>query len=969
MDVNSSPLPAANDALNTETNLSNLFWMSGRTNQGNLEVLFPDHQRPPVPASSRPVYRSGGQGEGFQLPFYGKYSPVFCFSPSHAPLHSSTQSYTSNQFYAADGLDIDSVPANLHRTSGRTSLSNLEVLFPGHQRPFVPAPSRPVHRSGGSGGDFQLPNYGKYPSDFNISPSHAALVPDDVLFSSVHRTQTSGSKSFDSISFYYQNVGGINSCLSDYLLATSCSCYDVIAFTETWLNDCTLSGQIFGPDYSVFCCDRSARNSKKSSGGGVLIAVKSNLSAQLIDDNSWCDLELVWTRIDLGDQKLYVCVLYLPPDRSRDVALAESFSRGISKVSSSCAPEDDILVIGDFNMPGLKWCSNHGSFLYPDPARSTFSTPSNIILDSLSTATLRQINSVVNENGRMLDLCFANDGSRIPTIELAPAPLVKAVPHHPALSASLEVTKLNARVVNLPAFYLDYKNANFEDISRILATIDWASELDLSDPNSAAETFSHILNYVIDRHVPKRTIRENLRTPWVTTELRRLETEKRCALRNYNEQKSPYTKYIYRKLNSAYKKASKRCYQNYLRRVQRNLKSCPKSFWKHVNSQRKEPGIPTHMFLDNITAKSDREICDLFAQKFSNIFTTASTSPERLASAIRNISPLGFSLNASLDRATFPLLWKEVYMFPVHKKGDRRDVNNYRGISALCSIAKLFELVVLDPISSFCKNYISNDQHGFMPKRSTTSNLLTFTSFVHESFAAKSQTDAIYTDLSAAFDKVNHEIAIGKLGRLGFGGTLLGWIRSYLTGRKLTVWTGDTFSKQFSASSGVPQGSHLGPIIFLMYFNDVLSLLDSPKLCYADDLKLFYTVNDYDDINFLQNQFNLFANWCDINCLPLNRNKCAVISFSRKRQPLIAEYYLGEQPIARVDHINDLDVILDKRLEFKTHTNYVVNKASRSLALFVPFLNTHLSSGAPTTRTALNVSRLSSGAFYDSPLE
>ncbi|XP_055589271.1 uncharacterized protein LOC129741554 [Uranotaenia lowii] len=268
-----------------------------------------------------------------------------------------------------------------------------------------------------------------------------------------------------------------------------------------------------------------AHNSKKSSGGGVLIAVKSNLSAQLIDDNSWCDLELVWTRIDLGDRKLYVCVLYLPPDRSRDVALAESFSRCISKVSSSCAPEDDILVIGDFNMPGLKWCSNHGSFLYPDPARSTFSTPSNIILDYLSTATLRQINSVVNENGRMLDLCFANDGSRIPTIELAPAPLVKAVPHHPALSASLEVTKLNARVVNLPAFHLDYKKANFDDISRILATIDWASELDLSDPNSAAETFSHILNYIIDRHVPKRTIRENLRTPWVTTELRRLKTE------------------------------------------------------------------------------------------------------------------------------------------------------------------------------------------------------------------------------------------------------------------------------------------------------------------------------------------------------------------------------------------------------------------------------------------------------------
>ncbi|XP_055589122.1 uncharacterized protein LOC129741420 [Uranotaenia lowii] len=418
---------------------------------------------------------------------------------------------------------------------------------------------------------------------------HRCVIQIGVIANGARLTRSAPGP-LDTITLYYQNVGGINSCLTDYLLATSCSCYDVIAFTETWLNDRTLSSQIFGPDYAVFRCDRSARNSKKSSGGGVLLAVKSNLPAQFIDNNSWCDLELVWIRIDLVDRKLYVCVVYLPPDRSRDVALAESFSRCIFEVSSFCAPEDDLLVIGDFNMPGLKWCSIHGSFLYPDPARSTFSAPSNIILDSLSAATLRQINDVVNEYGRTLDLCFANDGPRLPTIEVAPAPLVKVVPHHPALMASLEVTRLNAAVEKPVTFYLDFKNANFDDISHILGTIDWVSELDLSNPNAAADTFSHILNYVIDRHVPKRSNSRNMRIPWITTELRQLKTAKRCALRNYKKHKSSHTKDIYRKLNSVYKKASERCYHNYLRRVQRNLKTCPKSFWKHVKSQRKEPG-------------------------------------------------------------------------------------------------------------------------------------------------------------------------------------------------------------------------------------------------------------------------------------------------------------------------------------------------------------------------------------------
>ncbi|XP_055605262.1 uncharacterized protein LOC129753468 [Uranotaenia lowii] len=427
-----------------------------------------------------------------------------------------------------------------------------------------------------------------------------------------------------------------------------------------------------------------------------------------IDDESWHNLEMVWSRIELGDRKLYVGVLYLPPDRSRDVTLAESFSSCISKISSFCAPEDDIIFLGDFNMPGIKWCSSQASFLYPDPERSTFSASSNIILDSLSTATLRQINSVVNENGRMLDLCFANDGFRLPTIESAPAPLVKVGPHHPALLVTINISRLCNPADKLTPFYLDYKNADFDIISRVLATIDWESELELANPNAAAETFSHILNYVIDRHVPKRTANANPRTPWATAALRQLKATKRRALRNFNKHKSPHTKEEYRKLNSAYKKACQRSYQNHLRRIQQNLKTSPKSFWNHVKNQRNEPGTPSCMFLDGIMANSDSGICDLFANKFSSIFDTSSITDDQLNRAIRSVSPLGFSLNgitvedtiiskaatklknsfstgpdgipatflkrfmpslltrlifqASLDQATFPSLWKEAYI-------------------------------------------------------------------------------------------------------------------------------------------------------------------------------------------------------------------------------------------------------------------------------------------------------------------
>ena len=159
----------------------------------------------------------------------------------------------------------------------------------------------------------------------------------------------------------------------------------------------------------------------------------------------------------------------------------------------------------------------------------------------------------------------------------------------------------------------------------------------------------------------------------------------------------------------------------------------------------------------------------------------------------------------SLSKGVFPLIWKAAYMFPDHKKGDRGNIDNYRGISAMIAVSKLFELVVIDPITSHFHQYITETQHGFVAKRSTSSNLLSLTSYITDHFEKGVQTDVIYTDLSAAFDKINHEIAIAKLDKLGISGSLLNWFRSYLVGRKLTVNIGSCFSTRFAATSGIPQ--------------------------------------------------------------------------------------------------------------------------------------------------------------------
>lgn len=142
-------------------------------------------------------------------------------------------------------------------------------------------------------------------------------------------------------------------------------------------------------------------------------------------------------------------------------------------------------------------------------------------------------------------------------------------------------------------------------------------------------------------------------------------------------------------------------------------------------------------------------------------------------------------------------------MFPVFKKGCKQDVKNYRGIAALCAVSKLFEVIVLEFLRHNLSHVVSDDQHGFFPKRSTNTNLVTYISKIQRAISDGYQVDAIYTDLSAAFDKINHRIAIAKLRRVGLHGSLLTWVNSYLTGRTMLVKISDNLSSPFSVTSGL----------------------------------------------------------------------------------------------------------------------------------------------------------------------
>ena len=634
------------------------------------------------------------------------------------------------------------------------------------------------------------------------------------------RTQT--------ITVYHANVRSLKKQLGDLrACAPSLEIYDVVAFSESWLNDTVATSEleIGFSEHTWFRRDRG------SLGGGVACAVRSSLLPFRLPDP--VDSETLLIR--LRGVSLTLAVVYRPP--GGDTALD-----GIAAALSGVQPPDSKLVaVGDFNLPELRWRAAASGAGGAVPVLTSATARATRFVDMCNLLGLKQWVDQPTRGDNTLDLVLTRHMSA--RVDVRDGVLSS---DHRETIATLNIAACRQPVVSRRVAY-NYKRADFDGLRRSLSAIPW-DLMDGTDVDEAVDIFYTLLESAIADHVPTVTLRRRL-PPWFDGAVRAALRLKETAFRRLRRNPCSDARDDFAVKRRDFKNMCCSKYFEYLKRLTDDFSTNPKRYWSFLKCITKKSSVSPVLYSHAHELVSDDEaranvLNEAFAAKFTDphvdgaprapdypVDTLCSmhVSEAAVSAALKLISPnkacgtdnisariiaectdqlvtpLTKICNLSVSSGVFPRKWKETNIVPLFQRGDKKNPANYRSVSLLPLFGKILERVVYDQLYRHIAPVLSEHQHGFIPKRSCSTNLCVYLKHAWASMSDRCQTDAIYTDYSAAFQSINHAFLIHKLAKsYHLKDSALQWFVSYLSGRQQRVIVNGKTSDWKIVTSGVP---------------------------------------------------------------------------------------------------------------------------------------------------------------------
>ena len=758
-----------------------------------------------------------------------------------------------------------------------------------------------------------------------------------------------------------------------------------IALTETWLKSHTKAELAIG-GYSIFRADRKGRKHIRGRySGGAAIYLRSDIAAtteKILDfSNGVVEAVAVFSE----KENLLICALYRQPDDSIHNHKSGSYelSQALHEISNSIAKlqgTPDILICGDFNLPSANWDA------IGEDTGSAHSTLRNSLNQFQNKHFLTQvINLPTNKSGNTLDLVFTNNSqlvnecSSVPT-QFSDHYLVDISTHFKSHFARVQCQKKQFSNV-LDSLNFFSTDVDWIAINEELSKVPWDTNFAGLDPVGKLNSFLDTCECIMTRFVPKKKTSNVTRRNNIPRDRRILMRRRRKVVKQLSKHPTGNTNLrlnqeliaIELKLQDSYRNASSDQEKKAVDAIKRN----PKYFYSYVKKFNKvKPSVGPLINKDGSYETSNIGMSKILSDQYSSVFSTPRDHPidpntfflsenqddltdihfdaTDIAAAIDELSsnaapgpdffsayllkqckltlsvPLATIWRDCLDNGVTPDSLKLGMIIPLHKGDSTAIAKNYRPIALTSHLIKIFEKVIRKHIVQHLEttNSFNPSQHGFRAGRSCLSQLLNHYEQILTRLENGFNVDVVYLDFAKAFDKLDFNITLSKLKALGISGKIGRWIHSFLTGRKQSVVVNGTKSPPADVLSGVPQGSVLGPILFLILIGDInQDVAHSFISSFADDTRIGKGINSVEDAEQLQQDLQQVYQWAISNNMDFNTSKFELLRYGNDQDLKNQTCYISnmETEITEKQTVKDLGILMSNSGEFKDHISKVVS--------------------------------------------